>query len=60
MKRMLSIFVYVLCGAVALPGLVFAVIGGCLVFGALYGSKLADYLSSEGTWDDGVTSDDTK
>jgi len=54
MKRMLSIFVYVLCGAVALPGLVFAVIGGCLVFGALYGSKLADYLSSKKTWDGDV------
>jgi len=51
MKRMLSIFVYVLCGAVALPGLVFAVTGGCLVFAALYASKLADYLSTRTTWD---------
>jgi len=54
MKKILSILVYLLCGAVALPGLVFAVIGGCLVFGALYGSKLADYLSSKKTWDGDV------
>ena len=53
-KKILSTLVYLLCGAVALPGLVFAVIGGCLVFGALYGSKLADYLSSKKTWDGDV------
>jgi len=54
MKRLLSIFVYLLCGAVALPGLVLATVGGAMVFGALYGSKLADYLSQKKTWDGGT------
>ena len=54
MKSIASKIVYGICGVLALVGLVFFVPGGILILGALYGSKLADYLSSKRTWDGGT------